>query len=162
MLVKQWLIEGPAAGATAAQSIYVLPVLKLASPSLFAQQFADLIVRTERVLRPLGAISSVAFALSTYLSWSQDMASGQWYLLALATIVCFGITPFTLIKLKPYNNRVKQIAKNLDAGVTSKSTLGSGDQEEMLEIVEIWMKTNYIRCLFPVCGAAIALWTLIG
>jgi hypothetical protein len=86
----------------------------------------------------------------------------QWHLLALATAVCFGITPFSTINILPINRRMKELAEKVEDNSTTGELLEKREEEEIQRLVERWRKYNYVRCCFPLLGSMIALWASVS
>jgi hypothetical protein len=82
-------------------------------------------------------------------------------MLALATVVCFGITPFSVMNILPINRRMKELAEKAEVKGTKGEWLRESDEQEIRRLVEKWRKYNYIRCCFPLLGSMIALWASV-
>jgi hypothetical protein len=86
----------------------------------------------------------------------------RWPLLALAAVVCFGITPFSITAIVPINCQMKELAENVESRGIIGELQGSGKEDEVNSLVERWRKYNYIRCCFPLVGSVIAQWALLS
>jgi hypothetical protein len=82
-------------------------------------------------------------------------------MLALATVVCFGITPFSVMNILPINQRMKELAEKAEVKGAKGEWLRESDEQEIRRLVEKWRKYNYIRCCFPLLGCMIALWASV-
>ena len=163
------LSKPSAPGASAAQSILVVPTLRLASPPLLARQFSHLLEATQGIARPLGAVASAALAALAYLSRtsasSASLGSGegvaQWHLFTVATLVGFSITPFTAINILPINRRMKELAEQAEKKGTIGGSLSRSEEAEAKRPVDTWRRFSYVRCLFPLFGSMIALYASV-
>jgi hypothetical protein len=104
------------------------------------------------------------------MSWASSSSSfrniawrlQQWHLLALVTVVCFGITPFTAMNILPINRRVKELAEKVESKGRKGEVLGKREEDEIDRLVKRWRKYNYVRCSFPLLGCIIALWASLA
>lgn len=157
-------------GASAAQSILVVPSLKLADPPLLARQFSNLVEASTQIARPLAACTSVTLATLAYMSWASSTSSvtdavarkQRWHLLVLAAVVCFGITPFSATIILPVNRRMKELAESVESKGIIGELQGNGEEDEVKNLVKRWRIYNYIRCCFPLLGSVIAQWALLS
>ena len=82
-------------------------------------------------------------------------------MLALATFVHFGITPFSAMNILPINRRMKELAEKAEVKGAKSEGLLKSEEQEIRRLVEKWRKYNYIRCCFPLLGSMIALWASV-
>jgi hypothetical protein len=82
-------------------------------------------------------------------------------MLALATVVHFGVTPFSVMNILPINRRMKELAEKAQVKGAKSEGLLKSEEQEIRSLVEKWRKYNYIRCCFPLFGSMIALWASV-
>jgi hypothetical protein len=85
----------------------------------------------------------------------------QWHMFALATVVHFGITPFSAMNILPINRRMKELAEKAEVKGAKSEGLLKSEEQEIRRLVKKWRKYNYIRCCFPLFGSMIALWASV-
>src|SRR5947209_20599263 len=99
---------------------------------------------------PLSICTSLTLALPAYMSWKSSSLSlietgrrtQQWHMLALATVVCFGITPFSIVNVLPINRRMKELAEKAKVKGVEGEGLCKSDEQEIRRLVEKWRKYN--------------------
>jgi hypothetical protein len=167
---KNGIWSNAASGASAAQSIFVVPSLKLGDPPLLARQFSNLVEANTLIARPLAACTSMTLASLAYMSWASSTSTftdavgrkQRWHLLALAAVFCFGITPFSATIILPINCRMKELAESVESKGIIGELQGIGEEDEVNDLVERWRKYNYVRCCFPLLGSLVAQWALLS
>ncbi|KUI57085.1 Noranthrone monooxygenase [Cytospora mali] len=141
-------------GGQAMMSILAIPgLLSATSPvssQLLAQQWAGIYNRG-KVLGPQTAVISLLGYGYLMYDRSSRLNSG-WgdYLCAMGLTI--GIVPFTLIIMDPTNQALLRVAEG-------SSSLG---YEAVRELLVRWKGLNLIRSLFPIAGALLGLYGLVG
>ncbi|ROW07772.1 hypothetical protein VMCG_03389 [Cytospora schulzeri] len=140
-------------GGQAMLSILAVPgLLSTTSPvpsQLLAQQWAGIYNRG-KVLGPQTAVISLLGY--GYLLYDRSRQNRSWGNILGAMGLAVGIVPYTLIVMAPTNQALMNVAKGV-------SSLGSEAVEELLVK---WKWLNLIRSMFPLAGALLGLYGLVG
>jgi hypothetical protein len=110
---------------------------------------------------PIAAITASAFA---YLAWS--VRSGGMYhhmvpkmsmqLYCAAAILTLGIVPFTIVAMRPTNNKLIEKAET-SSKQTDTSPLAQSNEDEIDNLIAKWKSLNGIRSLLPLLGGILGL-----
>lgn len=117
---------------------------------LLAQQWAGIYHRG-KVLGPQTAL----FGLLGYgyLAYERSSRGLSWAKFVWAAGLTLGIVPFTVVFMDPTNQALLQVA----AGVGAATGEGA-----LRELLVKWKGLNLMRSIFPLAGAALGLWGLVG
>ena len=105
----------------------------------------------------IGPPASVVSSLSSfYLAYA---LSEQKY--AVAGAFALGIIPYTGLVMLTTNNAIFAKGKKLRE-VAEGEKVSEVEEKEVRDLVKFWGQTNFVRGLFPLVGALVGLWTVLG
>ncbi|KAJ4360702.1 uncharacterized protein N0V89_001269 [Didymosphaeria variabile] len=89
----------------------------------------------------------------------QDPASLPFKLNAAATLIIPSIVPFTLLVLKPINDKL--FAKADALALDEKAEVGVAQEETTKALIERWTKGHLVRTVITGAGAILAIWAAL-
>ena len=104
----------------------------------------------------LGPGTSLISALSSF-SLAYITSEPKYAVAGASTIF---ILPFTVLVLGNTNKLLHAKEKKLKN--TEDVAVSAADDKEVRELVKFWGQANIARGLFPLLGAAVGLWTMMG
>lgn len=119
------------------------------STQVLAQQWAGIYHRG-KVLGPQTAI--LGLLGYGYLAYERSSRGLGWTKFIGAAALTLGMVPFTILFMDPTNQALLKVA----AGV---GVMGEGALRELLVK---WKGLNLMRSVFPLAGAALGFWGLVG
>lgn len=134
-------------------SVLAIPGLLESSASVttqaLAQQWAGIYQRG-KVLGPQTAVMSLLGY--GYLMYDRSSRGLPWSKFVGAAALTIGIVPFTLLAMDPTNQALLKVA-------SGASVLG---ETAVAELLVRWKGLNLVRSLFPLAGAVLGFWGLVG
>lgn len=118
---------------------------------LLAQQWAGIYNRG-KVLGPQTALFGLLGY--SYLAYERNSRGLSWSKFLWAAGLTLGIVPFTVIFMDPTNQALLQVAVGGVGAATG--------EEALRELLIKWKDLNLMRSSFPLAGAALGLWGLVG
>ena len=85
----------------------------------------------------------------------------QWKLFALATGLCFGVTPYTIFTIIPIVGRMKELANKGKGDGQGAKSMTPSEEEEVKTLITKWTALNYFRSLFLLTGSVCGLCAII-
>lgn len=133
-------------------SLLAVPgLLSAAVPSqALAQQWEGIYTRGKALGPRMALVSLAGYAYLAYDRRSQGQSYAGYI---VAAVLSLGIMPYTIVFMSPTNNALLGVA----GGATQ--TLG---ESAVRELVSKWKDLNLVRSVFPLVGAVIGLWSLVG
>ena len=92
--------------------------------------------------------------------WPEDRASLPYKLNVAATLLFPAIIPFTLLVLKPINDKL--FAKSDALALNEKAEVGIAQAETTKALIERWTKLHLVRTAITGAGAILAIWAATG
>ncbi|CAN8101324.1 unnamed protein product [Discula destructiva] len=149
ILSSAWASGGQAMLSLLAIPGLLTPTAPPPAPQMLAQQWAGIYSRG----KSLGPQTAILAVLGYgYLAYDQG-SGGRWGRFAGAAALTLAIVPFTLMFMAPTNQKLFDVAAGT-AGVVKE-----GSVEELLVR---WKGLNLVRSLWPLAGAVVGLWGLVG
>ena len=141
-------------GAIVSVSIIAIPGIAHTSPSQEASSLSHSLVQWramyfagQRTMPFLAVLPTVAYA---YLSFEAEVPKLR-NLYAAASLLTFGIIPFTFTVMRPIVKTLKKKAAKVDKGEDVTSNKASREQEVLSEFA-LWSELNVVRGLLPFIG----------
>lgn len=146
---------GWASGGIAALSLVTIPALLTSSlpGPVLARQWASVYNKGKALMPVVAGLSLVAFGFASYQS---RQYGNRWKQYASAAGLTIAIVPFTLGLMSGVNGQLMSQAAGA-VGAADATTA-----HDTLELLKKWSTLNLTRSLWPLLGAAIGLWTLVG
>ncbi|KAF3762269.1 DUF1772-domain-containing protein [Cryphonectria parasitica EP155] len=120
------------------------------STQALAQQWAGIYNRGKVLGPQAAALSLLGYG---YLAYAQHRSRGSgWQLFVGAAALTVGIVPFTLVFMDATNQVLLEVA-------SGAATVGS---EALEGLLLRWKDLNLVRSFFPLAGAVVGLWGLLG
>ena len=100
-----------------------------------------------------GLISSLSsFYLAYALSEPKYAAAGG---------LALGIVPYTLLVMRTTNSALFAKEKKLKE-IRQGEKVSEVEEREVRDLVSFWGQANLVRGIFPLAGALVGLWTVLG
>ncbi|KAI9838843.1 MAG: hypothetical protein M1819_004049 [Sarea resinae] len=155
------------AGTITSISVLSVPSLLLAPSPVAAEQWAALYDRGKKYAPSLAVFGSLFHALAAYQAYNHPFAVAHpsaWKLYAVAAVATVAIAPYTLLVMAPTNDSLHQKEQELKgqglAEDVKEGALGLGG-ESTKALLDRWGTLNLIRGVFPLVGAAAAVWATL-
>lgn len=135
-------------GANIGSSILTVPMLYTRPASITAPIFSEFYYRGAVTLVPLSLFSGSCSVLVAYLLPSQAR------LWALAAVITCSQLPWTLLVMRPTNNRLIAIA-------SSQTELEKASQGEVVGLLRQWAWMNILRGLLALAGGLTGVYAVL-
>ncbi|KAL1600469.1 hypothetical protein SLS60_006855 [Paraconiothyrium brasiliense] len=123
---------------------------------LAARQWA----KVYNLAKPFGiGCSVIAAACTGYVAYHQDPASLPCKLNTAATLIFPSIIPFTILFLKPINDKLFEKADAL--ALDEKAEVGVAQEETTKALIDRWTKGHLVRTAITGVGAILAIWAVL-
>ncbi|KAK7181250.1 hypothetical protein DPSP01_003337 [Paraphaeosphaeria sporulosa] len=143
-------------GGNATIAFVTIPAVMDAPSPLAAKQWARVYERA----KPFGiGCSVIAAACTGFVAYNQDPASLPFKLNAAATLIIPAIMPFTVLVLKPINDKL--FAKGDALALDEKAEVGVAQEETTKALIDRWTKLHLVRTAITGVGAILAIWAAL-
>jgi len=144
-----------------------VPALAKLSPSTKTQQWATLYRIGASSAPFIAIIPALAFGylalrvpkVPELFKYTSLDKTSIFYLYTAAAILTPAIAPWTILVMKPTNNRIFGKA---EAYGRSSDDVQAKDDPELEGLLKRWMLLNAIRSLFPATAAVLGLWAVVS
>ncbi|KAJ4304678.1 hypothetical protein N0V90_000205 [Kalmusia sp. IMI 367209] len=144
-------------GGNATIAFVAIPPIMDAPAPLAARQWA----KVYNLGKPFGIGCSLVATLATaYVAYNQDPASLPFKLNAAATLIFPSIIPFTILAIKPINDKLFGKADSL-ALEDKAAEVGVAQNETTKALIDKWAKVHLVRTAITGVGVVLAVWAAL-